>query len=101
MMPMANIWKGVQGPWENRTLLASMVMAPTRKPVSPPRATPEMMVRARTGLNWGSMKKAARPATPRAQREATSTSSRACGFRPSNTRKKGTMHSSSTAKAMG
>ena len=51
MMPMANIWKGVQGPWENRTLLASMVMAPTRKPVSPPRATPEMMVRARTGLN--------------------------------------------------
>ena len=98
---MANIWKGVHGPWEKSILLASMVMAPTRKPVSPPSATPEMMVSAITGLNWGSMKNAARPATPRAHSVATSTSSRAWGFRPSNTRKKGTMHSSSTAKAMG
>lgn len=39
-----------------------MVMAPTRKPVSPPKATPAIMVSAMTGLNWGSMKKAARPA---------------------------------------
>lgn len=77
-----------------------MVMAPTRKPVSPPKATPEMMVRASTGLNWGSMKKAARPATPRAQRTAMITSSRAWGLRPSNTMKKGSMQASSTSTAM-
>ena len=98
---MANIWNGVHGPWENSTLLASMVTAPTRKPVSPPSATPEIMVSASTGLNWGSMKNAARPATPSAHRVATSTSSRAWGRRPSNTRKKGAIHSSSTAKATG
>ena len=36
-----------------------------------------MMVSAMTGLNWGSMKNAARPATPRAHSTAMTTSSRA------------------------
>ena len=54
-----------------------MVMAPTRKPVSPPRATPAMMVTASTGLNWGSINRAARPATATAQSTAMITSSRA------------------------
>ena len=71
-----------------------MVMAPTRKPVSPPKATPARMVMATTGLNSGSMKKAARPATFMATRTAMSTSSRAWGLRPSKIRKKGSIHSS-------
>ena len=100
MMPMLNIWKGVHGPCEKRTLLASMVMAPTRKPVSPPKATPAMMVRAMTGLNWGSMKKAARPATPKAHSTAMMVSSRACGRRPSKTMKNGSIHSSITSRAV-
>ena len=77
-----------------------MVMAPTRKPVSPPKATPAMITRASTGVNMGSMKKAARPTTPMAQSTAMITSSRAWGFRPSNTRKKGSMVSSMTSRAM-
>ena len=40
-----------------------MVIGPTRKPVSPPKATPARIVIATTGLNSGSMKNAARPAT--------------------------------------
>ena len=56
------------------TLDVSMVTAPTRNPVSPPKATPAMMVSAMTGLNWGSMKNAARPATPMAQSTAMITS---------------------------
>ena len=97
---MANICQGVHGPWENSTLEVSMVMAPTRKPVSPPKATPAIMVRAMTGLNWGSMKKAARPAMPRVQSTAMMTSSRAWGFRPSKTRKKGSMVSSKIRSEM-
>lgn len=77
-----------------------MVMAPTRKPVSPPKATPAIMVRAMTGLNWGSMKNAARPARAMAQSTAMMTSSLAWGFRLSKMRKKGIMHSSSTKRAM-
>ena len=100
MIPAANIWKGVHGPCENRKLLASMVMAPTRKPVSPPKATPAMMVSASTGLNWGSMKKAARPATPSAHSTAMTVSSLAWGFRPSNTMKNGSMQASSTSRAI-
>ena len=42
-----------------------------------------------TGLNWGSMKNAARPATEMAHSTAMTTSSRAWGRRPSNTRKNG------------
>ena len=82
------------------TLDVSMVTAPTRNPVSPPKATPAMMVSAMTGLNWGSMKNAARPATPMAQSTAMITSSLAWGLCPSKMRKKGAMHSSRTSKAM-
>ena len=77
-----------------------MVTAPTKKPVSPPRDTPAMMTRAMTGLNCGSMKNAILPATPMAHRTAMRTSSLALGFLPSNTRKKGRMHSMSTAMAV-
>ena len=94
---MQNICHGVHGPWEKNMLDTSMDSAPTRKPLSPPSATPEMMVMAITGLNWGSMKKAARPATEMAHSTAMTTSSRAWGLRPSNTRKKGSMHSKSTS----
>lgn len=97
MIPMQNICQGVHTPWENSILDTSMDKAPTRKPLSPPRATPEMMVIAITGLNWGSMKNAARPATEMAHSTAMTTSSRAWGRRPSNTRKNGAMHSSSTS----
>ena len=48
---MLNICHGVQTPWENSMLDTSMDSAPTRKPLSPPSATPEMMVMAMTGLN--------------------------------------------------
>ena len=56
-----------------------------------------MMVSAITGLNWDSMKNAARPATPRAHSTAMTTSSRAWGLRPSNTMKNGSIHSSITS----
>ena len=98
IMPMANICHGVHGPCENITFEASIVIAPTRKPVSPPKATPAIIVSAITGLKFGSMKNAARPATPIAQRTAIITSSRACGFRPSKIRKKGSMHSIITSR---
>ena len=58
-----------------------------------------MMVMAITGLNWGSMKKAARPTTEMAHSTAMITSSRAWGLRPSDTMKKGSMHSTSTSTA--
>ena len=38
MMPIANICHGVHGPWENSIFETSMVIAPTKKPVSPPKA---------------------------------------------------------------
>ena len=98
--PMANICHGVHGPCANSTLEASIVTAPTRNPVSPPKATPARIAMAITGLNCGSMKKTARPATPMAHSTAITTSSRACGFRPSKTRKNGAMHSSSTNMAV-
>ena len=59
-----------------------------------------MMVSAMTGLNWGSMKKAARPATPKAHSTAMMVSSRACGRRPSKTMKNGSIHSSITSRAV-
>jgi len=98
MIPMENICQGVSGPCPKSTLEASMVIAPTRKPVSPPKATPAIMVTAITGLNCGSMKSAARPAIPMAHRTAMITSSLACGFRPSKIRKKGSIHSSRTSR---
>ena len=91
---MPSICHGVHGPCEKRMLETSMVTAPTRKPVSPPRAAPARIVNASTGLHWGSMKKAARPATPSAQSTAVTTSSRARGLRPSKVRKNGSMASS-------
>ena len=66
-------------------------MAPTRNPASGPRVTPVMMTMATTGLNWGSMKNAARPATAMALRTAMVTSSRAMGRRCSKTMKKGSI----------
>ena len=99
-MPMANICHGVHGPCANMMLDISMVMEPTRNPLSAPSATPAMMVIAMTGLNCGSMKNAARPATPRAQSTAMITSSLAWGFRPSNTMKNGSIVSSSMSRAM-
>ena len=42
-----------RAPERTGQLEASMVMAPTRKPVSPPKATPEMMVRAMHRLELG------------------------------------------------
>ena len=77
-----------------------MATAPTRNPVSPPKATPEMMTSASTGLNWGSIKNADRPAIAMAHRTAMVTSSLALGLRLSNTRKKGTIHSISTSIAV-
>ena len=59
-----------------------------------------LMATAMTGLNCGSMKNAARPATPMAHSTAMTTSSRACGLRPSKTRKKGSIHSSKTSRAI-
>ena len=99
-MPMANICHGVHGPCENMTFDASMVIAPTKKPVSPPKAMPAIMVSASTGLNCGSMKNAARPATPIAHSTAMMTSSLACGLRPSKIIKNGSMHSMSTSIAV-
>ena len=52
------------------------------------------------GLNWGSIKKADRPATPMAHNTAITTSSLALGLRRSKTRKKGSIHSASTNKAV-
>ena len=77
-----------------------MVTAPTKKPVSPPKPTPAIIVNASTGLNCGNIKKAALPAMAMAQRVAISTSSLAFGFLPSNTRKNGIMHSIKTANAV-
>ncbi|CUQ54658.1 Uncharacterised protein [Flavonifractor plautii] len=77
-----------------------MVIAPTRKPASPPKATPARIVRAITGLHWGSMNNAARPATATAQSTAMTTSSRAWGFLPSKRRKKGAIHSSRISREM-
>ena len=77
-----------------------MVTAPTRNPVSPPKATPEMMTSASTGVNWGSIKKADRPATPMAQSTERVTSSLAFGFLLSKTKKNGIMHSISTSIAV-
>ena len=77
-----------------------MVIAPTRKPVSPPKATPEMMTMAMTGLNWGNMNSAARPAIAMAQSTAIITSSRALGLRPSKIRKKGSIHSNRMSREM-
>ena len=77
-----------------------MVIAPTRNPVSPPKATPAIIVNAITGLNCGSMKNAARPAMPMAHRTAMITSSLACGFLPSKIRKNGSIHSNSTIREM-
>ena len=57
------------------------------------------MVRAKMGLNWGSMKSAARPATPMAHSTAMITSSLVWGFLPSKTMAKGAMHSSRTNRA--
>ena len=68
-------------------------MAPTRNPVSPPNATPAKIVMVTTGLNSGSMKNTARPATFKATRTAISTNSRACGLRPSKIKKNGNVHS--------
>ena len=75
-----------------------MVMAPTKKPVSPPNATPDIIVMAITGLNCGSIKSAARPAMAMAQSTAMITSSLALGLRPSKIRKKGAIHSKSTIR---
>ena len=73
-----------------------MLIAPTKNPVSPPKATPDKMTSAATGLNPGSINSAARPATASAQSAAMSTSSRALGLRPSKIRANGAMHSRST-----
>ena len=100
MMPMANICHGVHGPCENSIFETSMVIAPTKNPVSPPKATPAKIVMATTGLNSGSMKNAARPATFSATRTAIKTSSRACGFLPSKMRKNGSIHSSKISSEM-
>ena len=100
MIPIANICHGVHGPWENSIFETSMVIAPTKNPVSPPKATPARIVIATTGLNSGSMKKTARPATFSATRTAMSTSSRACGFLPSKIRKNGSIHSSRMSSEM-
>ena len=81
-------------------LEVSMVTLPTKKPLSPPRATPDKMVRASTGFAWGSMKKAARPATPMAHSVARMAISLAPGLRPSKARKKGSIPSSSISRAM-
>ena len=78
-----------KGPCENRIFEISIVMAPVRKPVSPPKAMPAMMASAKTGLNCGSMKKAARPATPMAHNTAMTTSSLACGFSAFKNHKEG------------
>ena len=59
---------------------------------------PEMMTMAMTGLNWGSMNSAARPAMAMAQSTAMITSSRALGLRPSKIRKKGSIHSSKMSR---
>ena len=98
--PIANICHGVHGPWENSIFETSMVIAPTKNPVSPPKATPARIVIATTGLNSGSMKNAARPATFSATSTAISTSSRACGLRPSKMRKNGSIHSSRMSSEM-
>ena len=91
MTPMANIWKGVHGPWLRKMLEQSILTAPTRKPDSPPKATAVMTTMAVTGLNWGSMKNAALPATAMALSVAMVTSSLAMGRRLSKTRKKGSI----------
>ena len=49
------------------------------------------MTIAAVGLNWGSIKNAALPATARAAITAITTTSRACGLRFSKTRKNGSM----------
>ena len=66
-------------------------MAPTRKPDSLPRATPDIITIARMGLKLGIMKNAALPTTAVAMRTASRTSSLAWGFLPSNFTKKGTI----------
>ena len=59
-----------------------------------------MMVSATTGLNCGSMKQAARAATPSAHSTAMMVSSRAWGFRPSKTMKNGSIQASMTSSAI-
>ena len=56
------------------------VIAPTRNPVSPPNATPEIITIAATGLNCGSIKNAVRPATPIAHNALIITNSLALGL---------------------
>ena len=99
MSPIANICHGVHGPCPNSMFEHSIVIAPTRNPLSAPNDTPARIVSATTGLNSGSMNSAAPPAMFSAHSTAITTSSRACGFRPSKIRKNGTIASSSTATA--
>ena len=68
-----------------------MDTAPTKNPDSAPKHTPATITTAMTGLNCGSIKNAARPATAMAAKSANMTSSRAWGRRFSNIIKKGTM----------
>ena len=75
-----------------------MVRLPTRKPASPPKDTPERITSAATGLKPGTMKKAALPATPRAESTAITMISRAFGLRPSNIIKKGSIAAITTIR---
>ena len=100
MTPNANICHGVSGPCPKNILLTKPVTAPTRKPASPPNATFAIMMTAVTGLNWGSIKNAIRPATPMAQSTAVITGSLAWGFRLSKISAKGSMDSKMISREM-
>ena len=75
-----------------------MVRLPTKNPASPPKEIPVRITMAATGLKLGTMKKAARPATPMAANTEITMISLAFGFLPSNIIKKGSMAAITTIR---
>ena len=82
--------------WADAFIVGNIVGEGALAAVGATNAITGLFVMAITGLNSGSIKKAARPATESAHNTAMTTSSLACGLRPSNTRKNGNIHSRST-----
>ena len=91
MMPKENICQGVHGPLPVEKIGDKPGQGACQETCLSAKTDAVMMTIAAVGLNCGSIKKAARPATARPAITAMTTISRAWGLRFSNTRKNGSM----------
>ena len=80
IIPKVNICHGVHGPCPKKQLETKAEIAPVKKPALLPRQIPEIITMASMGLNCGSIKNAALPATEMAHKTLIKTSSLESGF---------------------